>query len=60
MTKRLISEDNKNIFINKHIIIIFTDIYFNILVFEPDTKSIEHKHTLFAQGRLIITDTEHM
>ena len=32
---------------------------FNILVFEPDMKSIEHKHALSAQNRLIITDTEH-
>jgi len=28
------------------------------LRFEPDTKSIEHKQTLPAQRRLIITDTE--
>jgi len=28
-------------------------------MFEPDTKSIEHKHKLSAQSRLIITDTEH-
>jgi len=38
--------------------IIISDIYFNILIFEPDTKSIEHKHTPSAQHRLIITDTE--
>jgi len=31
---------------------------FQISIFEPDTKSIEHKHTLFPQRRLIITDTE--
>ena len=38
--------------------IIFTAIYFNISIFEPDTKSVEHKHTLSAQHRLILTDTE--
>jgi len=27
-------------------------------MFETDTKSIEHKHTLSAQGSLITTDTE--
>jgi len=27
-------------------------------MFEPDTKSIEHKHTLSPQRRLIITDIE--
>jgi len=27
-------------------------------MFEPDTKSIKHKHTLSPQRRLIITDTE--
>jgi len=27
-------------------------------MFEPDTKSIEHKHTLSPQRRLIITGTE--
>jgi len=37
--------------------IIITDIYFNISIFEPETKSTEHKHTLSAQNRLIITDT---
>ena len=31
-------------------------IFFHILMFEPDTKSIEHKHTLSAQCRLIVTD----
>ena len=31
---------------------------FKISMFEPDTKSIEHKHTLSPQRRLIITDTE--
>jgi len=30
-----------------------------VLIFEPDMKSIEHKHALPAQHRLIITDTEH-
>ena len=39
--------------------IIFKYFYFNILIFEPDMKSIEHKHTLSAQHRLIITDREH-
>jgi len=29
-----------------------------LLIFEPDTKSTEHKHTLSAQHRLIIWDTE--
>ena len=51
----------KNIFTNKNSMIlkiIFTDIYFNILIFEPDTKSVEHKHTLSAQHRLILTNTE--
>jgi len=38
---------------------IFSDIYFDILFFEPDTKSMQHKHTLSAQHRLVITDTEH-
>jgi len=38
--------------------IIFTDIYFNILTFEPDMKFIEPKHTLSAQHGLIITVTE--
>jgi len=32
--------------------------YLFILIFEPDTKSIVHKHTLSALRRLIITDTE--
>jgi len=36
----------------------FTDIYFNILIFESDAKSIQHKRTLSAQHRWIITDTE--
>jgi len=27
-------------------------------MFEPDTKSIKHKHTLSPQRRLILTDTE--
>jgi len=27
-------------------------------MFEPDTKSAEHKHTLSPQRRLRITDTE--
>jgi len=31
---------------------------FQFSMFEPDTKSIEHKHTLSLQRRLIITDTE--
>ena len=31
---------------------------FFILIFEPDTKFTEHKHTLSAQHRLIIIDTE--
>ena len=55
-------EDNKNIFTNKHAMIfeiIFSYFYFNILIFEADMKSIEHKHALSAQHRLIITDTEH-
>jgi len=39
--------------------IIFNYFYFNILIFEPDMKSIDHKHALSAQHRLIITDTEH-
>jgi len=29
-------------------------------MFEPDTKPIEHKHTVYAQGRLILTDTERL
>ena len=29
-----------------------------MLIFEPDTKFVEHKHTLSAQHRLIIQDTE--
>jgi len=29
-----------------------------MLVFEPETKSVEHKHTLSTQHRLIIQDTE--
>jgi len=33
-------------------------IYLFILMFEPDTKSVEHKHTQSAQRRLIKTDTE--
>jgi len=39
--------------------IIFNYFNFNILIFEPDMKSIEHKHALSAQHRLILTDTEH-
>jgi len=35
---------------------IFTEIYFNISIFDPDTKSVEHKHTLSVQHRLILTD----
>ena len=35
-------------------------IYFNILLFEPDTKSMQHKHTLPVQHRLVIIDTEHL
>ena len=31
---------------------------FQILMFEPDTKSTENKHTLSPQRRLIITDTD--
>ena len=31
---------------------------FLLSMFEPDTKSIEHKHILSPQRRLIITDTE--
>jgi len=31
--------------------------YLFILMFVPDTKSIEDTNTLFAQPRLIITDT---
>jgi len=27
-------------------------------MFKPDTKSIQHKHTLSAQSRLTTTDTE--
>ena len=38
--------------------IITTDIYFNILIFEPDTKSTGHNHRLSAQHRLITEDTE--
>jgi len=39
---------------NYYIFILF------ILMYEPDTKSLEeHKHTLTAQRRLITTDTEH-
>jgi len=38
--------------------IIITDIYFNILIFKPDTKSTGHNHSLSVQHRLIITDTE--
>jgi len=55
LTKRL-RKITKNIFTNKHMMIlkiIITDIYFNILIFEPDTKYIEHKHTLSPQHRLI-------
>jgi len=37
--------------------IVITDISFNILFIEPDTKSTGHKHRLSAQHRLIITDT---
>ena len=29
-----------------------------MLILEPETKPVEHKHTLSAQHRLIITDTE--
>ena len=28
-------------------------------MFDPDMKSVEHKHALSALHRLIITDTEH-
>jgi len=59
LTKRLRTIKNK--FSNKHITIlkiVVTDIYFNILFFEPDTKPTGHKHRLSAQHRLIITDTE--
>jgi len=31
---------------------------FFILIFEPDTKFTEHKHTLSVQHTLIIVDTE--
>ena len=31
---------------------------FFILIFEPDTKFTEHKHTLSVLHRLIIIDTE--
>jgi len=53
-------EDNKNIFTNKHAMIFakWYSIIF-VLIFEPDMKSIEHKHALPAQHRLIITDAEH-
>jgi len=30
---------------------------FKIFLFVPDTYSIEHKHTLSAQRKLVITDT---
>jgi len=32
--------------------------FLKISMFEPDTKFMEHKHTLSPQHRLIITDTE--
>jgi len=35
-------------------------LYFIIVMFESDTKCLEHTHTLFAQLRLIITDTERL
>jgi len=38
--------------------IIIIDIYFNILIFKPYTKSTGHNHSLSGQHRLIVTDTE--
>jgi len=38
---------------------IFISLIF-ILIFEPETKSVERKHTLSAQHRLIIPDTERL
>ena len=52
-------EDDKNIFTNKHTMVFenshnWLAVYFNTLIFEPDTMSIEH--TLPVQRRLIIID----
>jgi len=50
-------ENNKNIFTNKRIMTFENNSHwylFFILIFEPDTKTAEHKHTLSAQHRLII------
>ena len=49
-------EDNKNIFTNGHIMVFENNHHWYLFIFEPDTKSIERKHTLSAQHRLIITD----
>ena len=54
-------ENNKKMFTNKHLMIFENNIHwylFFVLIFEPDTKSTEHQHTLSAQQILTSIDTE--
>jgi len=40
-----------------NLFLLYTALFY-ISMFDPDTMSIEHKHTLSPQPRLIIADTE--